>query len=362
MTKTINNSFMIDKSLCKKVLTIGSPYPWGRGGIAQVLTTYQTSVYSDFIYIVKEGGRNKFHSLWVLIRSKIIMIFKLIFDSRIKIVHIHTASSRSFQHSAKYVKIAKFFGKKVVLHVHGGGFKDYYKTNPLWIKKVLDTCDCIIALTENWKIFFTETVGCRKVEVVNNVVEKPVLKTIDRSSEKLNLLFLGFLVKDKGIFDLVDMIAEHKNELDGKILLHIGGKGEHDRLNKLIFESHLEELIKYEGWVSGDIKIDLLNSCDVFILPSYVEGLPISILEAMSYGKIIISTPVGGIPELLNVDNGYIIQPGDKDAMFMTIMNIVNDRASANKKASQAKLSIDANLPENVAIKLTEVYTKLLKE
>ena len=67
--------------------------------------------------------------------------------------------------------------------------------------------------------------------------------------------------------------------------------------------------------VSGHKKEMLLNLCDAYILPSYTEGLPVSILEAMSYGKPILATPVGGIPEVV-IDNGILFQPGDLSAIL----------------------------------------------
>lgn len=350
---------MIDKELCDKVLTVGTDISL-KGGIAQVIKTYSNSVFTVFKFVGIGSGKNKFSSLWVSIKAIVDLFIKLCFNRQIEIVHIHTPSYRSFWHTSHYLKLAKLFGKKVILHIHGGGFRDYYNTNPKWIKKILDKSDCVIALTEKWREFFTETVGCHKVEVVNNVIEEPVIKKIKKSNELLNILFLGFLVDKKGIFDLVDMIAEHKDELNGKILLHIGGSGELDRLNNIVNEFHLEKLVKYEGWVVSDKKIELLNLCDVFFLPSYVEGLPISILEAMSYGKIVVSTPVGGIPDLLNDNNGYLIKPGDKDAMFSTVMDIISNRALADAKATRGKLSVEDNLPENVAERLNKIYTEIL--
>ena len=75
-------------------------------------------------------------------------------DRKIKIVHIHTASYNSFKRSAWYVSLANFMRKKVLLHIHGGGFKEYYATNPQWISSVLNKCDGIITLSESWKEFF----------------------------------------------------------------------------------------------------------------------------------------------------------------------------------------------------------------
>ena len=74
--------------------------------------------------------------------------------------------------------------------------------------------------------------------------------------------------------------------------LKIGGNKNEEKLKKQIKDFNIQEIVTFEGWVSGNKKLELLNWADVFILPSFNEGLPISILEAMSYGMPIISTPV----------------------------------------------------------------------
>ena len=131
------------------------------------------------------------------------------------------------------------------------------------------------------------------------------------------LLFLGLLGKNKGIYDLLECIRDHKVEFQGKLKLYIGGNGEIEHVKQLIKEYGIADIVIFEGWVSGDKKIELLNKSDAYILPSYKEGLPISILEAMSYGMPIISTPVGGIPEIVsNGENGYLVEPGNKEDIY----------------------------------------------
>jgi glycosyltransferase involved in cell wall biosynthesis len=145
-------------------------------------------------------------------------------------------------------------------------------------------------------------------------------------AKQLHLLFLGDICKEKGIFDLVDVISNNYSVFDGTVVMHICGLGNVTELMSVVAENKLDNVVKYEGWVSGKKKIDLLNLCDIFILPSYYEGMPISIIEAMSYRMAIISSAIGGIPELVrNNYNGCLITPGDKDAILNSVSFFIDN-------------------------------------
>ena len=121
-----------------------------------------------------------------------------------------------------------------------------------------------------------------------------------------------------------------------------------DQLQHFILEHGLQDVVCYEGWVDLSRKSYLLNLCRLYILPSYIEGLPISILEAMSYGEAILSTPIGGIPEVVTPDIGKLVSPGDVSALAVQLrefsfhicrcsekfltkkVNIVSDHTSVN--------------------------------
>ena len=142
----------------------------------------------------------------------------------------------------------------------------------------------------------------------------------------------------------------NKYRFSHKIELRIGGGGEVEKLKELISKYELEDFVYYEGFVSGNKKETLLNECDAYILPSYTEGLPVSILEAMSYGKPILSTPVGGIPEVVK-ENGILFQPGDLSAIREAIELIANNKSRRKEMGLKSKEMIEYYLPANVEIK-----------
>lgn len=352
---------MIGLYISKHILTIGCQWKKPKGGIAVVLNSY-SRIYQKFNIIVNSNGKNTVANAVQLLYSLIATTLKLLLCRRITIVHIHTASNNSFRRSAMFITLARFFRRKVIVHVHGGGFKEYYDKNTSFVHKNLLKCDTIIALTEYWKEFF-EGLGFENVIVVPNIVDSPIIQEKKYHDDKVHILYLGLITKAKGIYDLLDVINEHKVEFDGKITLHIGGNGETITLQNIIKEHGFSNIVKFEGWVSGDKKVELLNNTDVFILPSYTEGLPISILEAMSYSLPVISTPVGGIPEVVrDGENGFLIKPGDKDALFNAIVRLANDEELREKMGNISYSKVQAHLPEIVAKELEDIYKKLTKE
>lgn len=336
-------------------VTIGCKYNPPKGGVAQVLYNYEKYVFPEFKCITNSGQGNTIYKLWKAISALIQLFFTLLFNKQIKIVHIHTASYNSFRRSAWFVHLGKAMHRKVILHIHGGGFKEFYQTAPQSISNVLNNCDCIITLSPKWQEYFKTITTCPMIEVVNNIIAPPTFLQTKRNDEKLHLLFLGLITEQKGIFDLLEVLSDHKNELEGKIVLHIGGNGKINKLKEIIQTHKIQDIIIYEGWVSGEKKIQLFNISDAFILPSYAEGLPVSILEAISYGLPILSTPVGGIPEVVNESNGILFEPGNKAKIYDSILKLIK----SNINPATIKEQSYKYLPENIESQLDAIYKKL---
>lgn len=361
----------IEKILCTEeaekiegvpILSMGCNYKPVRGGIAQVLDIYDKYIFKDFRFIANSGGGG-LRNVWRLLSSICLLIKQLLSKREIKIVHIHTASYNSFYRSAIFVLLSKFLGCKVILHIHGGGFKDFYKTNPRLIRRILEITDCLIVLSRSWKNLFESITKKPLIRVVPNPVVLPSNEDLDHRehSPLLRLLFLGLLDQQKGIYDLLQVLADHKAEFEGRVLLNVAGNGDVDSFERAVRKMGLEQLVAFHGWVSGDKKKELLLNSDVFILPSYAEGLPMAVLEAMAYGLVIVSTSVGAIPEVVSQDYGYLIAPGDQKALLDSLrsVSVEYEQLLEFKQASARegqKYSVDS-----VARDLEIVYQGLLQ-
>lgn len=348
---------MLPKNLSDRVLTVGCEFRPPRGGIAQVLWNYEKYVYPRFKFVANSGGGNKVAKLLKAFTGLVRMAMTLAVDKDVEIVHIHTASYNSFWRSSWFVRVAKVFGKKVVIHIHGGGFKEYYAANKDFVSQVLERCDALVTLSASWKTFFEDVVGHKKVFVVHNIVEPPVMKAVGQDG-LFHLLYLGHIYKAKGIFDLVEVVRCSHVEYRGRLVLDIGGgMYEADVLKHFIEQHGLEDVIRFHGWVGGDRKHELLNVADAFILPSYTEGVPISILEAESYGLPVLSTTVGGIPEVVeDGKNGFLFQAGDLDKMKQVIDKLLNDEALREEQGRASKQISMKYLPNEVTTCLKRVY------
>lgn len=343
-----------------KVLFVG-PYRTGRGGIMSVMNVHQ-SLFSPYHYAPTCSHWGHFFSMfvlgWLLVRLPFIRLF-----SERRILHIHFASYGSFLRKSLVMRWGKMLGFKVTGHCHGGKFQIYCREKGFdKISKKLSHCDTIIALSESWKRFFKDELGIKNVEVVWNPIA-PVDDPRNEQNDCVELLFLGRIGEGKGIFDLINTISAHKEELSGRIHLSIGGDGEVGRLTHTIVENNLEGIVDYIGWTSGKEKDALLRKSNVVVLPSYNEGVPISLLEAMAYGKGIITTPVGGIPEIVeHGKNGLLIEPGNNNGLFEAILSYINNRGLAREQGRESLKKIEKSYPENVKTQLVKIYSNLISQ
>ena len=354
---------MIATELSNKILSVGPEYMPPKGGIAQIIFNYSQYVFPQqvFRYVSNSCDGNCIMKINKLFISLIRFVIALAFQRQIRVVHIHTASNFSFKRSSWFVDLAKLFHKKIILHVHGGGFKDYYINHVDFVKNTLAKCDLIVVLTDAWAEWFRTEVSVKHLKVVPNVIPEPEPCMNKRKDEVFHLLFLGLIAEQKGIFDLLNAIKLNCERLNGRFKLHVAGNGQVKRLKSELETYHLEDLVLYEGWVDSARKHDLLCSCDALILPSYIEGLPLSILEAMSYRKAVISTPVGGIPSMIEDEvNGFLVEPGNGSAFIEKIIYLVEHRSVSLSMGDVSFNKINKHFPQSVATELVDLYEGLI--
>jgi glycosyltransferase involved in cell wall biosynthesis len=351
------------------VLYIGPDHRNHRGGIGAVIDVYSKHV-TPFKFIPTYVTKSFFKQFTTYVAAVFKLIWVCITDRQIKILHIHHASRGSFMRKSVLVLIGKIFGKKVILHIHGGGFHNFYKRARLMkpiIRWTLEHSDAVICLSEMWKKYYSSTFRLKRLVIINNVIESPLTPHASRLTTEQNgslkLLFLGHVTEKKGVFDLLNVLASGREAFKHKVKFTIGGIGEVERLEKTIADNQFNGDVSFAGWVNGTKKAELLNNCDVYVLPSYFEALPISILEAMSYGKPVISTNVGGIPEIVKPGfNGWLFHPGDQQALN-NILREAMENKDLLKQYGNNSLSLSKKYtPESVFQSLTDLYKQILNQ
>ena len=246
-----------------------------------------------------------------------------------QIVHINTSFGIwAFWRDSMYLLISKIFQKKVFFQIHGGKLDEFccrhfYIFNIL-IKQIFKMPDLITVLSSVQRKPFIDIGLEDKVKVVPNTVELARYNNIGNFRVKFNIpekcvvvLFIASLFnKEKGIIELLNAIKLIKQKFTNIIFIFVGGGKEEDVMLKFCRIEKLENFVKFTGYLSSKEIVQVLNSSDIFTLPSYSEGFPLVILEAMAAGLPIVSTSVGAISEIVkNGENGFIIKPRDHIAL-----------------------------------------------
>ncbi len=152
-----------------------------------------------------------------------------------------------------------------------------------------------------------------------------VINESNSSLDCQKILFLSRLIKGKGVYETIKAFENLRID-NFNIQLIIAGSGEESEAIKLLVEQN--ENITLTGHVEGQEKIELYKNCTLYCLPSYSEGLPTSVLEAMSFGKPIITTPVGGLKSFFQDGvMGYFVQPKDADDLEMKLRTLLKDQS-----------------------------------
>ena len=348
-----------------KVLMVG-PDRSVHGGISAIVNSYYEAgldrkVNLKYIGTMKEGSKLK--KLMVAMGAYAEFLGSV---RKCDLVHINASSDSSIMRKSFFVRAAKRRGKTVILHQHGGDFKNYYenqisKSFRKYIKDTLDMADAMLVLTDSWKEYFGKLTDPGKIEVLPNaiVTRGEVEKNYSGSHDLHKLLFLGRICKDKGMDELLEAVDEiHEEEPDVK--LYLGGIFEDGR-----YIAEVEErstYVKHIGWVSGEDKNKYLSECGIFVLPTYYEGFPVSIIEAMYSGMVAIASDVGGIPDIIKDGvNGLLVPSKDAGALKKCILGVMKDKALAERlKVSAHDKALNCYSMDVCMKKLVNIYNSLV--
>lgn len=341
----------------KNILFIGPESD--KGGMGSVLSIYEKYL-PGAEFISTYPARTESSKILYFIKSivKIIKLFS--FNSQIKIVHIHCASKGSFIRKSIICLISKLYNKKTIMHMHGGGFKNFYHNglNKYYINFILKISDKIICLSDEWNDFFKNIIEEKKIIVLGNPVEDfKNIMNLDENNNLINMLFLGKICEEKGIYELIEYLFTNTHFKENKIKLTIGGIGNIDKLESIINDNIN---IKYVGWITKEEKLKYMSECNLLILPSHTEGLPISILEAMSAGKPIISTNVGGIPSIVKEKhNGWLLNVHELEKLGEIFTEIFNNNEIIREYGDNSYKESMKFHPKDIIYKLEKTYANI---
>jgi len=349
--------------------------PEMRGGIASVVAALRDAGLferSNVRYVVThvEGGylRKSFCFVGATARA-----LRMLMSGDVTVVHAHVSSRGSFWRKALLLWLARRFGVATIFHLHDGRFAEFAATGfgggllRRCIRRTLETSSLVIVLSARWRDWVRGFAPRARVRVIGNPVRCPpdleaIKQRNPQHSQVGRILFLGKIGEHKGAFDLIEAFARFDALIPGWRLA-VGGNGDVERFLAEAQRLGVRDSVDYLGWVTGRQKDFELAATDIFVLPSYGEGMPMSVLEAMAFGLALITTPVGGIPDLMQPDrHGLWVNPGDVPGLVQCLERLANSPELRARLGAAARQHVQAVYAvENIVAQIHESYVDVVE-
>jgi glycosyltransferase involved in cell wall biosynthesis len=256
-----------------------------------------------------------------------------------ELVYLHMASYGSFWRKAIAAAMTRLARRPYVVHLHGGAFTSFYSGSrrPVraLIRAVLRGAAAVIVLSPAWAVDI-EAIAGRATDIIPNPVRLPA-RPADPRADPPVVVTLGRLGPDKGSYVLLDAFAAIAGRHPGATLV-MAGDGETEGARAAARAAGLADRVGVPGWVGREEVARLLRGATVFALPSRIEGLPMSMLEAMAHALPVVVTPVGGIPDVVRdgVD-GVLVRPDDREGLAAALDALLSDREGAARMGAAAR-------------------------
>lgn len=313
--------------------------------------------------------------------------FAYLFVFRPHIIYISISQNKlGFLRDSVFILVGKIFRRRLCVHFHGGSFNLFYARQRVYFKRyiafLLRHIDKLILLAKKFSFQFIPLLDANKITILYNCL--PETRKIETKKERdflknqAKVLFIGYISIAKGAFDLVKAIPEviSNYKLPIEFLLcgqpvdiernivfipepHFG----YSKIKSFIAKQDLASYVRMYPEVSGREKERLFSDAYIFVLPSYSEGCAVVVLEAMSFGLPIITTPIGALEEMLTEGhNCFFVRPGDISGITEKILFLLNNpdvarrMGEANIKLVAEKYNTDIFLHN-----LSNVWSDIIK-
>ncbi len=252
------------------------------------------------------------------------------------VVHLTTPGQFALIRDLIFLITSNILGIKSVYHIHFGRVPDILNYNTIeWkiMNLAIQVSTTKVALDENTRSIIAKKYPQKKIEKVPNGFDINEMPISNNNIIEKSVVYLGWVIKEKGIEDLC---AAWEKYSMSDWSCYIVGPGSDNYKKKLLNRYQLKN-IRFFDELGHDDAMCIVNRCSVFVLPSYTEGFPYVIVEAMSLGKAIVATSVGAIPEMLHGGCGVLVKPGDIDSLGSAIKSLCINEEMRKEMGDKAK-------------------------
>lgn len=326
---------------------------------------FDTSHHRTLDQLGKFSFKNFFFPLFLYARL-ILYIIKISPD----IVYIPSQQTTiAYLRDIPFFIIIKLFRKKLVCHLRGGYFLKFYEECNSFMKAIIRIVqkyiDAQIVLGQNLIPLYEKFMDVNKIFVVPNGRDFSFNQKVDNDCNKLNVLFLGNLIREKGIIDFIKSAIIILKKGYKNISFQFAGN-QYDckkEIEDLMSKNSSLDLINV-GPVNGDSKIKLIQDADIFVFPTYYrnEGHPWVIVEALAAGLPIISTDWGAITEsVIDGDNGFIVISKNPNSISKKIEKLIKNEKLRDEMGKKSRFLYECKFTQkNLVANLKHVFDSVL--
>ncbi len=288
---------------------------------------------------------------------------------RADVVLLFSSAGMSFTEKGLMALWAKRLGKSVIFAPRSGLIEEELAIRPgrkRFVARVVRAVDVLLCQSPFWVKFYADIAGGRRAKYVclpNWIDAGPYIADAQERKKtkedgRLRVLFLGWITRNKGVFDLVELAAKLGEDAPDFFL---AGDGQDlPALRANIAERGLENRIHLLGWIGPEEKIFHLKKADVFILPTYRDGYPNALLEAMASGLACLASETGGIRDMIrHGETGLLVKPGAVEQMAEALRLLMRDAALRKRLGQAAREQV---LRENNLSRAVELFEHLFTQ
>jgi glycosyltransferase involved in cell wall biosynthesis len=353
-------------------VVMAGPLPPGTGGMTTVIDDLSRSRLAQdvdlLLFDTKKStpeGRSALQA--VAARLRLWRDWWLALRGPRTVAHVHTCSGLSFFLDGALVATARLQGVPVVLHIHGGRFDRFLDElhAPLaavarWIAR---RASRVVVLSEEWRDRLASRLPGARVAIVRNgvIVAAADATVTSRDASRVVVLFLGALTRKKGVFELVEALPGLPSSVHCLLVGPEKDAGIREALREKAVALGVEDRITLPGPVTGPAKAAVLAQADVFVLPSHIEGLPVSMLEAMAAGLPVVVTPVGAVPSIVRSgENGLVVPVGDVARLRAALAALAENEDLRAKLGGAGRALVEVNYSvDRAAGELLHIYDEV---
>ena len=263
-------------------------------------------------------------------------VFK-IFTHKPKVTLIFCSDGFSALEKGLMVLISKISGAQPLIFPRAGNLIYQVEKFPFFkiIIKYLFSKAIFLAQGENWKLFASQKLNIseKRIKVLHNWTATEKLlsigekRKIENRSDIVSFIFVGWLEKEKGVLEILNSIKKLNDKNHSLFFTFIGNGKLMKTAKDFATKNQLEDFITFEGWKPNNQLDEYYKSADVFVLPSWAEGMPNALIEALSCGLASITTNVGMIPNYLKDNyNALLINPKSTEELTIAMEKLIIDK------------------------------------